>query len=597
MAGAGHRVTTAGTLLAILLSAAAQPARGDQSTIAAATASISGVVTTDDSTGRPIARAIVTLRSPDLQPGLQVVTDEAGGFVFSALRAGTFTVTASKPSFLPIAYGQATAERGSALPMSLDAGEQLAGVTLALSPGSVISGRVTDDAGQPLVNAPILVMHNQVVNGERTLTTVGGVRPMTDARGMYRAWGLPPGEYVVCAYPPGGYLAIPQDCQQEGSTEDAREVTRAEIGWARQQLQLADTGVDGTLAGTAPASPPPPGQTMAYGPVFYPGASTPATAVPITLGRGEERAGIDLTMSRHPTARIAATVIGPDGRRASGIRVSFFDGFGTLTVPAPDGTFSMSGLRPGVYTLSARVGDASGTMDIAVDGRDLVDLVLPLHVGGVALVALTGHTVFDGTTLTRPANLSGVRVTLVPEKPGNAQTTTALPDGTFTISSVQPGRYRLQVSLAGQPAAGPIWHVKSAELNGHDASDAFVDLATGASEVIVTFTDHPSELSGQLLDASGRPAPGYYIVVFSTDKRFWRQGARRLPAPARAATDGSFRFSNLPSGSYYLAALTEIDPAVLYDETFLSQLATAALSIDLSDGERRIQNLTIGPAR
>jgi hypothetical protein len=88
------------------------------------------------------------------------------------------------------------------------------------------------------------------------------------------------------------------------------------------------------------------------------------------------------------------------------------------------------------------------------------------------------------------------------------QTTTALPDGTFTISGVEPGRYRLQVSLAGQPAAGPAWHVKSAMLNGHDASDSFVDLAAGLNptEVVVTFTDRPGELSGRLRDASGRPA-------------------------------------------------------------------------------------------
>ncbi len=582
-----------------LLSMAAQQAPRDVTSIARGTASISGVVTTDEPAGRPIARAVVTLRSTELQPGLQVVTDDAGRFAFAALLPGTFTVTASKPSYLPTAYGQTVAGRGSGQPISLEAGQQVADLRLALQPGSVISGHVSDDAGQPVANSPILVMHHRMANGERTLTPVGGAWPNSDARGMYRAWGLPPGEFVVCAYPPGGYLAVPQDCQPGGATEDAREVTPAEIRWARQQLQLAEGGVEGSLAGTAPASPPPIGQTLAYGPVFYPGASTPATAIPITLARGEERTGIDLALSRYPTAKIAATVVGLDGRPASGARVSFFDGFGTLSRPSPDGTFSMNGLRPGVYTLSARAGEASATMDITVNGRDLVDLVLRLQPGGATSVALTGRTVFDATTMARPTDLSGVRVTLVPEKPGGVQTTTALPDGTFAISAVEPGRYRLQVSLAGQPAAGPAWHVKSAMLNGHDASDSFVDLIAGLTptEVVVTFTDRPGELSGRLRDASGRPAPGYYIVVFSIDQRFWRRGARRVPAPVRTATDGSFRFANLPPGSYHLAALTDVSPSDLSDETFLSQLATAALSITLADGESRVQDLTVGTSR
>lgn len=372
-----HVVVIACAFLSTLLSAAVQQTPGDQVSVAPRTASISGVVTTDDTPARPLARALVSLRSSGAQPGLQVVTDDAGRFAFAGLLPGTFNVTASKTSYLPSALSQSAAG-ASAQSVALQAGQAVTGVRLTLLPGSVISGRVTDDAGQPVENSPILLLQHQFVNGERTLKPIRGAWSHSDARGMYRAWGLPPGEYVVCAYPPGNYLAISQDCKQGGSTgDDAREMTAAEISWARQQLQSA-AGVDGSLAGRPPAGPPPAGRTTAYGPVFYPGASTAATAGLITLGRGEERTGVDLALSRYATARITATIIGLDGRPAAGARVSFFDGFGTSSMTVPTGTFSMNGLRPGVYTLSAQAGNAKGTLEITVNGQDLTDLVLRL---------------------------------------------------------------------------------------------------------------------------------------------------------------------------------------------------------------------------
>jgi hypothetical protein len=340
---------------------------------------------------------------------------------------------------------------------------------------------------------------------------------------------------------------------------------------------------------------------MAFGPVFFPSATRAASAVPITLGRAEERAGIDLVMSRQPTARISATIVGVDGQLAKGATVRFSDGFGTSGMATPDGRYVANDLRPGQYTLSARAGNAYATMDIPVNGRDIPDLVLRLQPAGATTVTVSGRTAFDATTLTPPASLTGVRVSLVGAKPTGLLSATAREDGTFTIQGIDPGRYRIQASLGGQPPAGSglAWQVKSAMVNGKDASDMFIDLALGQdlSDVVVTFTDRPSELSGTLQYAAGKPAPGYYVVVFSADRSFWRQGARRLPAPVRVATDGTFRFPNLPAGTYHLVALTDVNQSDLYDEAFLSQLATSALSITLADGEKKTQNLTVGSGR
>jgi protocatechuate 3,4-dioxygenase beta subunit len=582
-----------GLLAAVLpLTTANEAARG-QAPAAAATGSIAGVVITDDPSARPIARVAVTLRSAALLRPLQLLTDAAGRFAFTGLPAASFTIAAAKPTYLTLSYGQTTPGRGSGLPIALEAGQQLRDLRLMLPRGAVISGQVIDDHSRPVANAPIQVMQYRTVNGERTLMNVAGNWPQTDARGGYRAYGLPPGDYIVCAYPPGDYMALPQDCRPGGGGEGAREVSTAEVQWARQQIQTGGRG------GAFTALPPPPsGPSVAVGPVFYPAATSASNATAITLGRGEERTGIDLMMTRSATARVTATILGVDGQPAAGAAVRFSDGFGTMGTVSQDGRYVANSLRPGAYTLTARLGDASGTIDFAVDGRDLPDLVLRLSSIGATTITLSGRVMFDGTTLAPPASLAGnVRVNLTAQRPMGPLSATTGANGTFTIAGIDPGRYQMRVSLLNQPPArtGPSWQLKSAMLKGKDVSDALIDLALGENpgDVVVTFTDRPSSLSGTLQDATGRIAPGYYVVVFSTDKSFWRAGARRLPEPARVATDGTFRFTNLPAGTYHLVALTEASQSDLYDEGFLEALKPSAQLITLAEGEQKTLALTI----
>jgi len=597
MATSERASTMACALVAAMLAlTTANQAAGGQAAAAAAIGSISGVVISDDPSARPIPRAAVTLRSAALPRPLQLLTDEAGRFAFTGLPAASFTIAAAKPTYLTMSYGQATAGRGSGLPIALEAGQELRDLRLVLPRGAVISGRVVDDRSRPVANAPILVMQYRTVNGERTLMNVGASWPQTDARGGYRAYGLPPGDYIVCAYPPGDYLAIPQDCQPGGGGEGAREVAAAEVQWARQQIQGGGRGGAFTVAPPTPA--PAPGQSVAVGPVFYPAATSASNATAITLGRGEERAGIDLMMTRSATARVSATILGLDGQPAAGAAVRISDGFQTIGILSPDGRYVANSLRPGAYTLMARLGDATGTINFPVDGRDIPDLILRLSPISTATITLSGRVVFEGTTLAPPASLAGtVRVNLTTPRQMSPLGATTGADGTFTIAGIDAGRYQMRVFLQNQPPArtGLSWQLKAAMIKGKDVSDALLDLAVGEnlSDVVVTFTDRPSSLSGTLQDATGRIAPGYYVVVFSTDKSFWRAGARRLPEPARVATDGTFRFANLPAGTYHLVALTEVSPSDLHDEAFLEALKPSALLITLADGEQKTQPLTI----
>ena len=110
--------------------------------------------------------------------------------------------------------------------------------------------------------------------------------------------------------------------------------------------------------------------------------------------------------------------------------------------------------------------------------------------------------------------------------------------------------------------------------------------------MVVTFGDRPTELSGTLEDAAGRPAAGYPIVIFSTDSRYWSIGSRRVTI-ARPSNDGSFRVSGLPPGQYYVCAVTDLDQNQVYDPALLNQLAAAAIRATLAEGEKKVQDLRL----
>jgi len=137
--------------------------------------------------------------------------------------------------------------------------------------------------------------------------------------------------------------------------------------------------------------------------------------------------------------------------------------------------------------------------------------------------------------------------------------------------------------------------LKSAMLNGKDIADEPLDVRQNAEikDLVVTFTDKLSQISGTLQDASGKPVVGYPIIVFSTNKAAWTFGSRRI-AQVHPANDGTYKVQGLPAGEYYVCALTDLDPNDLYDPAFLEQLSAASFKITLGEGEQKVQNLKLG---
>jgi hypothetical protein len=207
---------------------------------------------------------------------------------------------------------------------------------------------------------------------------------------------------------------------------------------------------------------------------------------------------------------------------------------------------------------------------------------------------LTGRVVFPTGT---PPSSALFRLRLVrplrPSAPNanDAASPTALvrPDGTFDFASVRPGSYRL---TAMTPPPG--WLPATALVNGRDALDVpFTVGPANASPIELTMTDRHASLTGRLVEASGAPATGYFVVIFSTDRDTWLPESRRMRS-ARPGTDGTFRFEDVVPGEYYLAALTDADSAAWQAPAFLLDAAAAAVKVTIADGGRATQDLRVG---
>ncbi len=614
------------TALAMFLlasSATAQPPRDTRpaTTATTGTASISGTVVVAGS-GAPARRARVTLSGIEPRGVLTRVTGDEGRFAFTGIPAGRYSLSASKPGHVTVIYGQHRPGAGRAgTPIQLADGQQFQ-ARLQMPRGGVITGTILDERAEATPGIQIRAMRAVIQRGERTLQSAGS--GTTDDRGVYRIFGLQPGEYVVCATPRGS-IAVDMERMQVELEALRRKLETVEPA---DTIAAQDARESATFLKSQDGEAP---QQTGFAPVCYPGSGSPAAGA-IVLGIGEERMAVDFQLQAVPLARVEGTVVNPSGAPLQNVQVTLAAAgdvalLANRTARADgDGRFRILAVPPGQYTLTARAAvrlsrdatptpqtaaekviaagqarAASGrvqlwsTLDVAVEGAGLTDVVLSLHPG----VSVSGQVAFDGATQP-PADLSRVRVTLNPLNPpgvmrGLASAATGRVDaaGRFTIPDVAPGRYRLSASGGGSG-----WSVESAAMAGQDAADFPLEIRANqnVTGVTITFTDRQTELTGAVVDERNQPVSAYTVVVYAADPRYWVGVSRRIQA-TRPGTDGRFTFRNLPPGDYRLATLFDPEPGSWYDPAFLQQLEASSTTFSLAAGEKKVQNVRVSSAR
>jgi hypothetical protein len=178
---------------------------------------ISGRVVNES--GQPLPNATVLVRSfGALRPEQTTSTDREGRFQVSGLEPVSYQVTAFLSAYTSLLRTDNTQGNNYRIGDS---------VRLVMIKGGVITGTVTTQTGEPVVGVRVRAS----VSGNRSGATPVVPERMTDDRGVYRIYGLPPGTYVVWAGGGGGayYGPDPYDIDVPTYAPASSRDTAAEI--------------------------------------------------------------------------------------------------------------------------------------------------------------------------------------------------------------------------------------------------------------------------------------------------------------------------------------------------------------------------------
>jgi uncharacterized protein (DUF2141 family) len=540
------------------------------------TASISGQVVALD-TGRPLKRVRVSLDAPELQGGRSATTDDQGRFSFESLPAGRYSVSASKAGYIAMNYGARRPSRPGQ-PFALANGERARGIDLMLPRGSVVTGHVFDEDGEPMVGAQVRVMRFQFVQGEKRLVPAGA--ETSDDRGAFRVYGLQPGTYYVAAT----------------STQNSGTFTYTQRGQAGGAVVISAL-VDGLDPGGSQPS------STGFAPTYYPGVTSVADALPISVGLQAEAGNVDFILQLVPTARVTGTVMGADGSPAQGSSVTLSPDDSTNSARylganygsgvRQDGSFIIMNVPPGRYVAFARGQNRRqqeplfGMQNVSVNGADVT---------GVALTLTPGQTVSGTLSVdagsSSGGNLTRIRVSLaslsslpIPTPPASG----VLVDGSFSLTPVVAGNYLVRVSGLPQNFA-----LKSADYGGRDVADLPLEVRAGQniSGVDVVISDRVTELSGTVPAGDGQLESDYTVVAFSADPYDWRPQSRYIQV-GRPDVNSQFRIRGLPPGDYLVVALDDVENGEWFDPAVLELARRSAIRLSLSDGDTKTLELPL----
>jgi hypothetical protein len=552
----------------------------------------------------------------------RVVADAQGQFVFRDLPPGAYNIDTTAAGYVDGVYGQ---KRIIQIRRTLDLirtihvteSDRLVQAAIDMFRKGGISGRVVDEAGEPMVGMSVTVLARMTDWGG-PITQIAH-NTTTDDRGQYHV-DVVPGDYLV------GLLAATTTFPADLVDTFVRAQAEGGAAFDKVVNQMASTagmlprGV-GTRVGSvrvsqfgsrnAPVVPP----MGADGAWFYPSTYHPSSissmgASVVSVASGEEKGGIDLQLRPMPARRISGRIVGPDGPAVMvGIRLVSSDPTVQRTSPATlidvpqamadgNGSFAFIGVAPGAYTLYAiRRASASDPTTlwaadpVTVGDSDLKDVEIRLKPGA----SIAGRVVFEGATPPTADQMRSVAITPrgVPGSPAAltaAPSARLSPNGTFSVVPLVPGPY--QMSLTASPSG---WTLKSITTGGQNAVDKTFDLTpSGINDMVVTFTDKRSVLTGVVRDVDGEPGTGATVAVFPTDRGLWRlpgMASRRVQtgAPTR---EGRYTFGGLPDGEYFVVA-ADWPTADFSDGQVLTKTVPFASRVTIAGGQIVTQDLKV----
>jgi protocatechuate 3,4-dioxygenase beta subunit len=423
---------------------------------ASSAGAVTGRVTTSE--GKPAANVFVLLAVADYN-GREVArasTDAEGRYRIANVPTGRYRVRALAPAFTSPEERAGGDVYTPGKNVNVGAGETVENVDLTLVRGGVITGRVTNAEGKPVIAEQVSVTEgDQDSRRRRSEWAINPYEFETDDRGVYRVYGLPAGRYVVSV----------------GEEVDNNSV---HVG----------------------------GGPRIYARTYHPNAIDAAQAKVVEVSSGGETANVDIVVADAPKTYAArGKIVDEAGKPVAGVTYWWgpmngdqksVGSAGSENVPTnAEGEFVVTRLLPGRYAVYA--GDAGGGAgviplgnnysDVAlfnVADADVSGLVVKIHPGA----SVSGTVVLEGSTdratfekLMRLLVNTEVRPATGEESPAPVYKDGRIgADGKFRAEGLRPGRVKINIWNRGLPTPFTLLAVQR---GGVDVASAGFDLSPG----------------------------------------------------------------------------------------------------------------------
>jgi len=515
-------------VIAALLSLAALAPTTVAQDAKATAGAISGKVTVD---GKP-ARGVTIIaepagETPSASEGttkLAARTDETGHYKLIDVPAGKYEVRPVARVLVPQGDDDLMDRH---LDVAVGENQAVEDIDFALVRGGVITGRVTDASGKPVIADVIhLSRLNEENNKEPVLLDL--VKPFeTDDRGVYRVYGLQPGRYIVGA---GGGSA-----ERLGPISGRRNHPR----------------------------------------VYYPGATDDSKAKPVEVAAGAELTGIDITVGApnkgfELTGRLsdahsglpvtgAIVTINPT-KQDSGATVGF-------SMVDTKGRFTFESVLPGEYTAEVSFTKANDyskeSLDFEIKDQAIDPLEIKLHHGA----SISGVVTFDpggGPGLVTPLEasisayvqtdpvLSGRLLNFM----GDGRSAPIAADGTFLVNGLKPGKLAIGIEGHGASEGLRILRVERAGVPQNDGIE--IREAEVVADVRVIVVQGTGVIRGQVTLEGMKTLVGVSLVVYA---RSLEDSGLAENRPSEVDSNGTFVIEHLMPGKYELRLTGFLKPS------------------------------------
>lgn len=484
------------------------------------TGSISGRVMLGD---KPAPRVTVLLAPSEYTPILpqlpRAATDDDGHFQLTNVPAGNYLLQTFTPAF--VAPSDDMRGRSGKI-INLAEGEAIGGVDIALTRGGVITGRVTDAEGLPVIQESVRLTAVNERGQKQQVNLPYSFMKTTDDRGVYRLFGLAPGRYIV------------------------------------------SVGVDPKSGSGRP------GFGNSYSLTYSPDVSDDSKATVIEVSADGEAAGVDILLGRaSKTYSATGRIVDEAGKPVSGVNSGYGsllpdgDGFGsyyqTSSASNSKGEFRIEGIVPGHYAAFASAIEQSDwysdPVQFQVTDADVSGLEVKVHRGSTLSGVMSFEGVSDQEGVPKLSDLKlGVHPVSQTLTPPRSNQINIAPDGSFRAIGIQPGKVNLFIATYPPPKGLSVLRI---ELNGVDQSKG-IEMGAGdqISGLSVVLGYGSGVIRGTLKVEGGTLPPGSRLMVQCV--RNEANNERRYTQPVYPDIRGRFAFEGLLPGNYKLTAYTSI---------------------------------------